>query len=336
MVFLEDIGHIRLIKLRRMKKMKLIKRSFIAIAAAAIFFNLGCHRVRKAVPDSMVTGQTVIAADEALLPLINAEIDVFQSLYNFASIDCKYGSEYDALNLLLKEETRLAIVTRPLNQKEIDFFKSKEIRAESIPIGYDAVALIVSSGNEIKVLTTLEISRILSGELNNWKQISNSGKDGNIRIVLDSESSGIIRSLNDSLHLNQKIAGVFQFSGSNKETIEKVAADPNAVGFIGINWLSETENPTVQDNLKKVNLIGVSKGLATDSTNCFAPTIGNIYNMKYPLTRKIYAVYTDPAASLARGFLAHLTSERGQKIIYRMGLKPENDFQRQIKINKDY
>lgn len=316
--------------------MKLNKRSLTLIAAALVFFNLGCHRVRKEVPDSMVTGQTVIAADEAVLPLINAEIDVFQSLYNFASIDCKFGSEYDALNLLLKEKTRLAIVTRPLNQKEIDFFKSKDIRPESIPIGYDAVALIVSSGNGIKAMTTLDISKLLSGELNNWNQIRNSGKEGSIKIVLDSESSGIIRSLNDSLHLNQKIAGVFQFSGGNKETIEKVVSDPNAVGFVGYNWLSEIENPTVQDNLKKVNLIGVSNAAVADSTNSFAPTIGNIYNMKYPLTRKIYAVYTDPAASLARGFLAHLTSERGQKIIYRMGLKPENDFQRQIKINKDY
>jgi len=316
--------------------MKLIRRSIFAIAAVLIFFNLGCHRVRKAVPDSMVTGQAVIAADEAFLPLINAEINVFQNIYNFASIDCKYGSEYDAVNLLLKEKTRLAIVSRPLNQQEINFFKNKEITPESIPIGYDAVALIVSAGNEVKVITTLEISGILSGELNNWKQISNSRKEGNIKIVLDSESSGIIRSLNDSLHLNQKIAGVFQFSGSNKETIDKVALDPNAVGFIGINWLSEVENPTVQENLKKVSLLGISKGSAADSTNSFAPTIGNIYNMKYPLTRKIYAVYTDPAASLARGFLAHLTSDRGQKIIYRMGLKSENDFQRQIKINKDY
>jgi ABC-type Fe3+ transport system substrate-binding protein len=57
--------------------------------------------------------------------------------------------------------------------------------------------------------------------------------------------------------------------------------------------------------------------------------------MSYPLTRKIYAVYTDPSASMARGFLAHLTSERGQKIIFRMGLKPEIDFQRLVNIKQN-
>jgi phosphate transport system substrate-binding protein len=308
--------------------------SVLLIVLFFISFYFGCHRVRKEVPDSMVTGHAVIAADEAILPLVNAEINVFQSLYNFATINCEYGSEYDAINLLLKEKTRLALVTRPLNQKEIEFFKGRSLNSESIPIGFDAIALIIHVDSPLKVLTTSQISGILSGELVNWNQISNSGKDGNIKIVLDSESSGIIRSLNDSLHLNQKIAGVFQFSGSSKKTIETVASDPNAVGFIGFNWLSEMENPTVQNDLKRISFVSVTNGTIADSS--YLPTIGNIYNLKYPLTRRVYAIYTDPAASLARGFLAHLTSERGQKIIYRMGLKPENDFQRQIKINKDY
>jgi phosphate transport system substrate-binding protein len=317
-----------------MKWMKMNRLSVLLIVLFFISFYFGCHRVRKEVPDSMVTGHAVIAADEAILPLVNAEINVFQSLYNFATINCEYGSEYDAINLLLKEKTRLALVTRPLNQKEIEFFKGRSLNSESIPIGFDAIALIIHVDSPLKVLTTSQISGILSGELVNWNQISNSGKDGNIKIVLDSESSGIIRSLNDSLHLNQKIAGVFQFSGSSKKTIETVASDPNAVGFIGFNWLSEMENPTVQNDLKRISFVSVTNGTIADSS--YLPTIGNIYNLKYPLTRRVYAIYTDPAASLARGFLAHLTSERGQKIIYRMGLKPENDFQRQIKINKDY
>ncbi len=284
----------------------------------------------------MVTGQATIAADEAILPLTNAEIDVFQSLYNFASIDCKYGSEYDAINLLLQQKIRLALVTRPLNQKEIEFFKGRDLNSESIPIGYDAIALMVHSGNSVKSLTIDQVSGILSGKIINWNQIDGSGLVGNIKLILDAESSGILRSLNDSLHLNQKITGNVQFAGTNKSSLQIVADDHDAIGFVGYNWLSEKENPQVQSDLKKINVIAVSKAVTADSTNSILPTIESLYNLRYPLTRKIYALYTDPSASLARGFLAHLTSERGQKIIYKMGLKPENDFQRQIKINKDY
>ena len=316
--------------------MEMNKQFIVLIALVLSSFIFGCHRVRKDIPDSMVTGQTTIAADEALLPVMNAEIDVFQSMYNFATVNCKFVSEYDAINLLLQEQIRLALVTRPLNQKEIKFFQNKDIHAESILLAYDAVAVIVPSGNPTKVLSLSQIGQILSGTIVDWKQISNSGKTGHIRLIFDAESSGIIRSLNDLLHLNQKISGDIIFAGSNNKVIESVASDPEAIGFVGYNWLSENENLKVQDWLKQVSLIAVSKGTGSNDTDGVQPTVASLFNLEYPLIRKIYAIYTDPAASLARGFLAHLTSEKGRKIIYRMGLKPENDFQRLIKINKDY
>jgi phosphate transport system substrate-binding protein len=308
----------------------------IPILFAIIISTSGCRNKNKEVPLSMVTGKGIIAADEALLPLINAELDVFHSQYNFASIDCKFGSEYDAINLLLQEKVRLAIVTRPLNKQEIDFFKSKEIYPESIAMAYDAIAVIVHPDNKIRTLTTRQISGILSGHIVNWDQIENSGKTGSIKQVLDAESSGIIRSLVDSLQLNEKISGDFEFAGSNRNIIESVASNENAIGFIGYNWISEGENLKVQEILKKINLVAVSGKQIADDSNSFKPSISSLFNLEYPLIRKIYAIYADPAPGLARGFLAHLTSERGQKIIYRMGLKPEIDFQRLVKINKDY
>lgn len=312
--------------------MQAIKRCFFLIILLSGILINGCHRAQKQVPESMLTGKGTIAADEALMPLMKAELDVFQSIYSFASIDCNYVSEYDAINLLLKEQIRLAIVTRPLNQKEIGYFKSKNINPESIPIAYDAIAVIVNSENKTNTLTTKQISAILTGDILNWDQINNSGKVGSINQVFDSESSGIIRSLNDSLHLNNKIAGKIDFPGSSGTLIEKVSSDPNGIGFVGLNWLSENENPKVQDNLKKINLVAVSTSAISDSTNSYLPSQMNIYNLKYPLIRNVYAIYTDPSASLARGFLAHLTSDRGQKIIYRIGLKPIKDFQRLVRI----
>jgi phosphate transport system substrate-binding protein len=316
--------------------MKLKIKLLMLLAVLGVLLFSGCHRVKNEVPNSMLTGTTTIAADEALQPLLNAEIGVFQGIYDYASVDCKFVTEYDAINLLLQEKIRLAIVARPLNQKETDFLKSKKIIPESIPLGYDAIALIVNSEVKTAVLTTSEISQILSGDLSDWKQLENSGKTGSIKLVFDTESSGIIRSLNDSLHLNKKISGNIDFAGSSKQLIENIIADPNAIGFVGFNWLSENENMKVQEYLKKVNILAVSVAPKAESTNSFLPSAYNLYNGHYPLIRKIYAIYTDPAASLARGFLAHLTSERGQKIIYRMGLMPKDDFQRLITIKKDF
>lgn len=320
----------------RKKQTGMIKIKIILFFLAVVILGSGCRRVKKEVPESMLTGQITIAADEALQPLLNAELDVFHSIYSYAKVDCQFVSEYDAINLLLQEKIRLALVARPLNQKEVDFFKSKSIIPESIPLGYDAVAVIVNSGNNTGALTIGQISGILSGKLVDWSQVKGSGLTGSIRQVFDAEASGIIRSLNDSLKLNQKISGEMNFAGGSKKVIETVTSDPNSIGFVGYNWLSETESLNVQQTLNKLKLIAISTATLADTANSFKPSVGSLFNLRYPLTRKIYAVYTDPSASLARGFLAHLTSERGQKIIYRMGLKPENDFQRLVNIKSNF
>jgi len=141
---------------------------------------IGCHRAKNNVPESMLTGEAVIAADEALMPFIKAELDVFHSMYQYSSIDCKFASEYDAINLLLKEETRLAIIARPLNQEENDFLISKNLLPESIPLAFDAVALIVHPENQSKALTTDQISQIMSGSITDWSQLNQAGKSGSI------------------------------------------------------------------------------------------------------------------------------------------------------------
>ncbi|MGE5394908.1 MAG: PstS family phosphate ABC transporter substrate-binding protein [Candidatus Saccharibacteria bacterium] len=306
------------------------------ILVMSTFLLMSCGRTRTT-NDSMLTGETTIAADEALKPLINAQLDIFHSIYQASKINCKYVSEYDALNLLLKEEIRLAIVGRPLEPKEIDYFKSKDIIPQSIPFATDAIALIVPSSNGTMALKMNQIKQILTGEISDWNQIEGSGMSGSIPLYFDMEASGIIRYMNEKLVLNNKISGNVKFSGSNEKVIDAVIEDKNGIGFVGYNWLSQTESIKVQDKLNKIHFVGIS-----DPTNgksgdqAFMPSVSGIYNKTYPLTRKLYAVYTDPSASLARGFLALLTSERGQRAIYRMGLKPENDFQRQIRIIEDY
>jgi phosphate transport system substrate-binding protein len=336
MVFSEVTGHLKLINQKKKMKMRLSKRYIIFVLVLSSFQWAGCHSPKNEMPNTMLTGKAVIAADETLLPLMNAELDVFRSIYKYSSIDCKFLSEYDAINLLLQEKSRLAIVGRPLNQKEIDFFKSRDIIPQSIPFAYDAVALIVPSENKIRSFTTDQIIQLLSGTVTNWNQIDNSEKSGSIQLIFDTESSGIIRFLDEKLNLNKKISGDIKFAGNSKQLMEMVAENPNGIGFVGYNWLSETESIKVQETLGKVHLIAVSGKSNSINKSNIIPSISSIYNNTYPLTRKVYAIYTDPAASLARGFLAHLTSERGQKIIYRCGLKPENDFQREIKIINVY
>lgn len=310
-------------------------RLFFVLILSTVLW-MSCGRTRKG-NDSMLTGEATIAADEALKPLVNSQLDIFHSIYQASKINCKFVSEYDAINLVLKEEIRLAIVGRPLEEKEVAYFKSKDIIPQSIAFATDAIALIVPASNGTMALSMDQVKKILSGEITDWNQIEGSGLVGNIPLYFDTEASGIIRYMNEKLNLNNKISGNVKFTGSNEKVIESVAEDKYGIGFVGYNWLSETESTKVQDKLIKVHFVGIAVTTNRKSGNpAYLPSVSGIYNNTYPLTRKLYAIYTDPSASLARGFLALLTSERGQRAIYRMGLKPENDFQREIRIKEDF
>lgn len=336
MAYLEATVVTENIKSKKKNKMKTNRGKLFFVLVLSTVLLMGCSRTRTT-NNSMLTGETTIAADEALKPLVNSQLDIFHSIYQASKINCKYVSEYDALNLLLKEEIRLAIVGRPLDEKEVNYFKSIDIVPQSIPFATDAIALIVPASNGTMALTMNQIKQILSGEISDWNQIEGSGLSGSIPLYFDAEASGIIRYMNEKLVLKNKISGNVKFTGSNEKVIESVVEDKNGIGFVGYNWLSETESLKVQEKLNKIHFVGVSLQSGGNAAGtAYLPSVSGIYNNTYPLTRKLYAIYTDPAASLARGFLALLTSERGQRAIYRMGLKPENDFQRQIRIIEDY
>ena len=68
--------------------------------------------------DTPTAGTITITVDEALKPLIDAEIKAFEGIYHNAHINVRYTSEGEALDGLLKDSARLAIITRRLVESE--------------------------------------------------------------------------------------------------------------------------------------------------------------------------------------------------------------------------
>src|SRR5688572_29793157 len=72
--------------------------------------------------DTPTSGFIKITADESLRPLIEAQIAAFEGIYTQADIECRYISESDAVDELMKDSARLAIVTRKFTAEEKKYF----------------------------------------------------------------------------------------------------------------------------------------------------------------------------------------------------------------------
>lgn len=264
-------------------------------------------------------GTVKILVDKSLVEVINQEKETFESIYSSSSIELIYGSDAEAVDLLLKDSADMAILTRPLDSLELEALYGQKIWPETVKIATDAVALITNVNNPDSLLTSAEIGKMLKGEVHLWSEFKAAGLSDTIRLVMDDNQGGIAKYLLDSVMQSDRFSNQVYAVNSNEEVINYVKATPGAIGFIGVNWLSDMADSTITKFNQEVKVLAVSNG--TDPL-FYKPFQAYIATKNYPFTRTVYAINREGRAGLASGFTAFLASERGQRIILKSGLVP--------------
>lgn len=272
--------------------------------------------------DTYTSGVIAIAADESFRPIVQEEIDVFEGLTPLAGIVPRYVTEVEAVNLLLKDSLRLAITSRRLTPEEMNSFNSRKFFPQEIKIAIDGLALITNPNNPDSLITVNELRSILTGETKRWKELYPSSRLGDIRLVFDNKNSSTVRFAADSICKDAPLSSDLKALKTNREVIDYVARTPNAIGIIGVNWLSDRNDSTGLSFSREVRLMSVSAAAEATPQNSFKPYQAYLYYGDYPLTRSIYALLNDPRSALPWGFASFLASDRGQRIILKSGLVP--------------
>lgn len=272
--------------------------------------------------DTYTSGVIAIAADESFRPIVQEEIDVFEGLTPLAGIVPRYVTEVEAVNLLLKDSLRLAITSRRLTPEEMNSFNSRKFFPQEIKIAIDGLALITNPNNQDSLITVNELRSILTGETKRWKELYPSSRLGDIRLVFDNKNSSTVRFAADSICKGAPLSSDLKALKTNREVIDYVARTPNAIGIIGVNWLSDRNDSTGLSFSREVRLMSVSAAAEATPQNSFKPYQAYLYYGDYPLTRSIYALLNDPRSALPWGFASFLASDRGQRIILKSGLVP--------------
>lgn len=312
--------------------------------------------------DTLTTGVAELAVDECFAPILENEISVFESLYRDASIIPTYTSDARVYDMLMKDSIRLIVGTRELSESEKKIIDERKQRVRSYRIAVDAIALITNKSNPDTLLTLKMLSDIATGKITSWKSINPASKSDNIAVIFDSPNSSTVRFLKDSIcggrPMGANLRAIAPESEtsdiaevtSNMEVIAYVAAHPDALGVIGVNWISNPNDTTNLSFIRDVNVVSISREEVATAKNSMKPYA---YQMAlelayrenrdsiqkghggYPLTRNIYAIITDPQGGLTSGFFNFVASDRGQRIILKSGLLPANRPMRLVQINAD-
>ncbi|SFC52683.1 phosphate transport system substrate-binding protein [Flexibacter flexilis DSM 6793] len=286
--------------------------------------------------DTPTSGQITIAADESFMPIVKAEIDVFEATYPEAHFKSVYESEGEAFKHLLADSARVIIVSRQLNDNEKAQFKQQTITPTTTKLAVDAVALIVNNANPDSLLTVQQIGEIMHGRYTSWKHVNAKSKDEKVVVVFDKSNSSNLSFMRKYYKLPEDLQTNIFAANSNEEVVKYVSKTPNAIGVIGVNWISDSEDPKHMSFRREVKTVAVADSTPPASQyDYYQPFQAYISNGSYPYCRNIYSISREARMGLGNGFVAFAASDPGQRIVLKAGILPATAPIRVVNFNKN-
>ncbi len=311
---------------------------FVGFSLVLCFVTSSCKdKPKNGRTDTYSSGTIKFVSDESFSPIIEEEIEVFHSIYPKAKLIPQYTNELDAVNMLMKEQTYLAITTRNFTAAELQNLKDRKFMPFAIPLAYDGLALIVNKSNPDSIISLHDLKLILGGKVSRWEKLYPDSKLGDIEVAFDNKQSSTVHycvdSLLDGKPINSKNIYAVEKSA---EVIDFVEKNPNSIGIIGSNWLNDKRDTTNVTFKKDVKVMAVSKIHPATVESSWKPYQFYLYNGNYPLIRTIYALLNDPRHGLPWGFTNFISADyKGQLIIHKAGLLPyrANMSVREVNVN---
>jgi phosphate transport system substrate-binding protein len=264
--------------------------------------------------DAHGRGKAEILVEQSFQPLFQTSIETFMSQYPRARVSAQYLTENDIIEAFYANKSKTIVITRDFNDKEKKYLQSKNVSYRSDKIATDAVVIVMHPYMTDTLLSIAQIRNLLRGD--KTKLASNTLPK---QIVFDQNGSANFNFMINMLQIGQLGQNVSALK-SNQEVINYVKTHPGTMGIIGLNWISDQEDPT---SLAFMDGLRIASVYDTDPQTACKPYAGFIYTKEYPLIRDIWVINKGRRSGLNTGFVLFMKKDdKGQLIIQKSGLVP--------------
>lgn len=269
----------------------------IVIPVVCIMLFLGCSQPKN---------NTIrVAGSTTVLPVVSVAAEAFMKSNPESKIIVNAGGSGVGVNQVGSQQIEIGMISRDITQKEIEQYPQTSFKTHAI--GRDAVVPVVSSeiyNAGITSLTLEQIAKIYRGEISNWNELN--GPDKNI-LVIDKEASRGTRHVFMEIVLGDKEAvaqGADLVLGANNEEQTALVQSDAALGILSNAWLN--------DDVKGISIIMPDGSIVE-------PTLENIINNKFPITRDLVLVTNGIPTGETKAFIDFIKSPQGQEIVKQNG-----------------
>ncbi len=284
-----------------------------AILTVTAFIFAGCHGGNDRTDlDTPEKGTIHISVDESFKPVIDSQIQVFEALNAGTKIIAEYKPEAECFKDLLKDSTRMIIVTRGLSDKEMQFYKDTlSFNLAWEKVANDAIAIIVNNNVKDSLFTMSQLRGILDG----------STGDKQIAVFDGLKETSIVRFAIDSILKGKPFDPKKVFAEKNSQAvIDYVSKHDDVIGLVGVSWIGNKEDTSQISFLKSVRIASIE--CSCPEKSYIKPYQANIMRKRYPLVRGLYYILKENYNGLGSGFANFLEYEKGQLIFRRAYLAP--------------
>ena len=263
---------------------------------------------KEVIESNHAAGELKIIADDTFKPLLGTMIETFNSINPKAKVEVKYSPQRAAFNSLLAGEVDLIIAGRPLEEDEINNIKKTGLKPKVNAVAYDALVFIVHKENPINAISMDSLQALLTGKLKG-------------SLVCDKSNSENLLYLQHHFSLDQELKNI-KSSGSDSSVVEYISTHNQAIGVVGMAYLSDKDDKQVSENKSAIKLLSIRYKDSLGIMKASYPVQEEVALKKYPFIRTIFVINLDGSQNLGTGFANHLVGERGQRIILKSGLMP--------------
>lgn len=283
--------------------------------------------------DNPRQGTISVSADESFRPLVASLTRAYEGIYPDAHFNVTYQPEQEAILSLLRDSSRLAFTSRELNKDEREVIHRQEGSLKEQKIAIDGIALITGKANQDSLITIQELEGIFNGKIKDWSQLDGSTQSGPITLVFDHANSSNLDFMLKRFDVKDVKALPLYTSNSNEKVIEFVKENRSAIGFIGVNWISDGEATLSKQLSTGLRVLGVSEKANPVSIKDYAqPFQRDLRNGAYPLARFIYIISREGFSGLGGGLMTYIARDVGGLVIEKMGLVPTIPYPRDIEV----
>lgn len=263
-----------------------LNRCALGPLLAAALLLVGCAARGQATP---APAPLHIAGSTSMAPLLNDLAQAYQAKHPTALIDVRPAGSAAGISELQAGRADLAAVS----WHPPDGPSPSGIQA--VPVGRDAIGVIVHRSTLTPGLTLLQLRAIFRGDVSDWAAVG--GPQVAPVIVSREDGSGTRAAFEALVMGGDRVTRNALVMPGSRAVVDYVASHPGAVGYVSLAWADE-----------RVRLLPIEE---------ITPTLAAARAGAYHLTRTLYLYAPQPVPPATQAFLDFVLSPAGQALVRR-------------------